>query len=254
MSSRSKEKKVLLFGKTGEGKSTIGNMLVSGNLDAPKFPMGDGMAGVTSTATEERGRGYHVVDTVGLGEETESERKDATELIHQYLKKTKGAYSHIIFVKHAGRFDELDHEIWRTFLEVFKGAEPAFMVVLTSCSDPEKWYAANRGELHERYGSARRFAFVDFPPVHQNSRMEVINVDTRNDSLERLEKAINFAFTENFCQNFEPSYTRLDDLHLLRRAQAIWDILKDVIKILNKSIKKKLSWQRINCRSTDRTV
>lgn len=40
--------KVLLFGKTGEGKSTLANMLVSGSLENPLFNIGSGLEGVTS--------------------------------------------------------------------------------------------------------------------------------------------------------------------------------------------------------------
>lgn len=62
--------KIVLFGKTGEGKSTIANALVTGGLDDVQFPMSDKLQGCTKEIKTASGRGWSVTDTVGLGEAT----------------------------------------------------------------------------------------------------------------------------------------------------------------------------------------
>lgn len=53
-----------------------------------------------------------------------------------------------MFVKSAGRYDELDKTIyiWRIFLEVFGGSatQPAFDLVVTKCANPANWGHENK--------------------------------------------------------------------------------------------------------------
>jgi hypothetical protein len=227
------EKKVLVFGRTGDGKSTLANMLVAGTLRNPRFKIGDGMAGVTVECEVGHGRNYAVIDTVGLGEETEGEALDPTNLIYNFLKRTRGEYSHILFVKAAGRLDKLDKEIWRIFLEVFKGAEPAFAVVVTKCPNAVKWSADNKEPLENMYRECQgRFAFVDFPPVNARPDTEAALEEDRQQSLQRLDATLDSLFRKNSLQYYKPEYAELDDSSLRKRAKEIFKFVLAIAKAL----------------------
>ncbi|CAK9267569.1 unnamed protein product [Sphagnum jensenii] len=61
--------KILLFGRTGSGKSTIANMMIKGNLDSPLlFETSSGVRGKTISFQKKENDKYMVVDTVGFGE------------------------------------------------------------------------------------------------------------------------------------------------------------------------------------------
>lgn len=226
-------KKVLLFGKTGEGKSTLANMLVRGGLHDPLFRMGDGICGVTDECQANTGRGYCVVDTVGLGEETESERKNAEETIYRFLKDSRGQYSHILFVKSAGRFDELDKEIWMIFQKLFAGANQAFAVVVTKCDKPDKWLSENQETLREAYKECNnRFVCVNFPPLEtEEPELEVLLEKKRKTSLEELENSLSRFFAENKHSYYHPTYTEMSDEDLRTMASNLWNY---VVKVAEK--------------------
>lgn len=228
------EKKVLVFGRTGDGKSTLANMLVAGTLRNPRFKIGDGMAGVTVECEVGHGRNYAVSDTVGLGEETEGEAQDPTNLIYNFLKRTRGEYSHILFVKAAGRVDKLDKEIWRIFLEVFKGAEPAFAVVVTKCPNAVKWSADNKEPLEKMYRECHgRFAFVDFPAVDNvRADTDAALEEGRQESLQRLDATLDSLFRKNSFQYYKPEYADLKDSSLRKRAKEIFKFVLAIAKAL----------------------
>uniref|UniRef100_A0A7I4AYV9 G domain-containing protein n=1 Tax=Physcomitrium patens TaxID=3218 RepID=A0A7I4AYV9_PHYPA len=61
-------KKVILFGKTGSGKSTVSNALVTNGLEQVVFQSSAGFSGCTWAIQTGAGKGWEVIDTVGLGE------------------------------------------------------------------------------------------------------------------------------------------------------------------------------------------
>ncbi len=62
-----RSEKVLLFGRTGSGKSTIAQMLTDGDLDDhPKFQAGSGAKGETRQVQRCEGRGWYVPTLLAL--------------------------------------------------------------------------------------------------------------------------------------------------------------------------------------------
>ncbi|KAL2608615.1 hypothetical protein R1flu_027188 [Riccia fluitans] len=231
-------RRVLIFGKTGSGKSTLANMLVSGGLDEQRFAMGDSMQGVTNKCSTLSGSEYEVTDTVGLGEETDSERKDAKRMIIHFLKITRCSYHHIIFVKRAGRQDKLDTALWKIFLKTFKGDKKAnfhedayrgMVLVLTGCPNPENWLDAEKGHLEENYKEVKkRFIGVDFPPISDDAEVEIHQSRRRSNHLMILKQSLDKLYHENGELAFEPRYSRLNDLELEQFAEKL---LEQILKI-----------------------
>ncbi|KAG0628132.1 hypothetical protein M758_1G003400 [Ceratodon purpureus] len=206
--SRGGKSTVLIFGKTGDGKSTLANMLVSRALSAShkdKFRIGDGMDGVTTKCKMAEGNNYKVIDTVGLGED-ETGRKTAEDIILEFLNRTKHEYSHVIFVKDACRMDNLDRAIWQIFLKIFGSMQPAFVVVISKTPNPpEQWFAKNHDMLLQEYSECnRRFVCVDFPPIDRE--LEFRNQKTREDSLQHLLNYLDQMRRENGYRTFRPEY------------------------------------------------
>lgn len=115
-------KTVLLFGKTGSGKSTVANVLVTGGMEREVFKSSDGVNGCTRKLQIASGRGWTVVDTVGLGGvDTESVGEmEAKEMLANFLKGVQNRYSHVIYVVKFDRITTLDVVVWEAFLRVQK--------------------------------------------------------------------------------------------------------------------------------------
>jgi predicted GTPase len=79
--------KVILFGKTGGGKSTVANSLVTGGIEDVEFTIGHGFSGCTRQVQTSEGRGWTVTDTVGLGEGEVGRvsNEDAEKIILKFL-------------------------------------------------------------------------------------------------------------------------------------------------------------------------
>ncbi|CAM6042195.1 unnamed protein product [Sphagnum compactum] len=122
--------KILLFGRTGSGKSTVANMLIKGNLDSPLlFETSSGIRGKTISFQREENDEYMVVDTVGFGE---VER------------------------------DELDTHLWNFFKKAFEGVEQNFVLLFTHCK--HSTLQENLEEVKARFEGCSKFIAVDFPP------------------------------------------------------------------------------------------
>lgn len=93
--------KIILFGRTGSGKSTVAQMLTSGKISSmSKFKSGSSAIGVTTKIVREEGRGWHVTDTPGFGETKEGSisTDKATRKITKFIRNVCGVYSHFIYV------------------------------------------------------------------------------------------------------------------------------------------------------------
>ncbi|KAG0626284.1 hypothetical protein M758_2G116700 [Ceratodon purpureus] len=217
--------KVILFGRTGAGKSTVSNALVTGSIDGDlKFKIGHGVKGCTSEMTSADGRGWTVTDTVGLGEgqDGQVEDKTAEQKICDFLKQVQGKYSHVIYVKSSkNRMDVIDETIWLTFLRVFKGAEAAFTILFTK--GDEKWLADNWDKLPSWVQELGRHnvLITDIPPVAPRPVQEKRNQQTRRASIEKLDTDLWNLFQSRGGQYEVPDICNMNDAQLVEESSSI---------------------------------
>ncbi|CAM6019466.1 unnamed protein product [Sphagnum balticum] len=158
--------KILLFGRTGSGKSTIANMLIKGNLDSPLlFETSSGIRGKTISFQREENDEYMVVDTVGFGEVergTVSDVEARNRLYDFFTKINETGYNYFAFVCKWGKIDDLDDHLWNFFKKAFEGVEQNFVLLFTKCQDST--LQANLEDVKDSFQGCRKFIAVDFPP------------------------------------------------------------------------------------------
>lgn len=224
--------KVVLFGKTGDGKSTVSNALVTGGIEDLKFTIGHGVKGCTSQMKTDEGRGWTVTDTVGLGEGEGGKvsTEAAEEMILEFLKNVKGEYSHVIYVKSsANRFDVLDETIWKSFKRIFKGAEGAFTVLFTKGT--EEWLEKNWTFLPNWVKDLDKanVLITDIPPISDKKVRESRNQAVRTASIVKLEKDLLNAFQLRGGKYSTPNISRMNESALVAESKSILTYIQEML-------------------------
>ncbi|CAM6085567.1 unnamed protein product [Calypogeia fissa] len=224
-------KKVVLFGRTGDGKSTVANALVVGGVVPVLFKSSDAARGCTCEIQKETGRGWTVTDTVGLGEaETGTiSNTQAKELLTQFLRKVKDEYSHIIFVQRANRVTVMDEMNWLLFKSIFEGAEDAFVILFTSAD--ENWLDENEDKLPKYMAGIRTLA-VDIPPISSRKVTEKRQKVIRDSSIQKLEHDLEEIFKARGYVYSAPTIARLNDAELEEKSSSLMDLVVEAIKRL----------------------
>ncbi|CAM6118930.1 unnamed protein product [Calypogeia fissa] len=195
-SSRPPDKKVILFGQTGDGKSTVANVLVTGGIEQVVFPSGGTGMSCTKSFQIETGRGWTVVDTPVLNEyvtmtegrwdsmSTAETQKAIKAGLKDWLKQTncKDGYSHIIFVSKARRITTIEQFMFHQFCTLFEGAEDAFVFLFTAAT--ELWLDENRDRAPM---TGYPILGTDIPPIHRRPVLEEKLKVIRERSIQKLE-------------------------------------------------------------------
>lgn len=195
--------KVILFGRTGAGKSTIAQMLTRGSLDPSggSFKSSSSARGVTSTIERGEGRGWHVTDTPGFGETKEGKvsTKDAQCILTKFVAETCGIYSHYVYVVKKDRINMYDERLWQFFKMIFEDAESNFSVVVTGCT--MKLSAEDETYLQKTFEKCKNFIFVNFCEIDsEDAELEEENKEERASSLVELEDGLGrLGVAEEMC-------------------------------------------------------
>ncbi|CAM6116207.1 unnamed protein product [Calypogeia fissa] len=223
------EKKVVLFGRTGDGKSTVANALVTGGIDHVVFPFSDSATGCTAEIKTASGRGWTITDTVGLGEaETGTiTNAQAREMLTTFLKKVKDDYSHIIFIQKANRVTIMDEMNWLLFTQIFEGAEDAFVILFTAAD--EKWLDENRDKLPTYMDGVETLA-VNIPPVSNRKVTEKRHKEIREKSIKKLEEDLIKSFDLRGNKYSTPTIARMNDEQLEEKSKSLMQFIVDAIK------------------------
>lgn len=200
MSTVQQQKKILLFGKTGDGKSTIANMLVSGKVDG-KFAAGDSFAAVTEQTKEfvsDVDSNWTIIDTVGLiGTDLPENDHKRIHALRKHLAKTHNAIDILCYVKKASKFTRADELSWLAFHTLFTNPNYHHNVLLAFTSCRTGWLVENKDAINEFFAVPNcpqeryRSVGVDFPPSDSDddlieSRLE----EKRQASLKALKEAM----------------------------------------------------------------
>lgn len=224
-------KKVILFGKTGSGKSTVSNALVTNGLEQVVFQSSAGFSGCTWAIQTGAGKGWEVIDTVGLGESSAGKvnSENAESLVLDFLKKVKSSYSHIIYVKSGvERFDIVDEKIWQTFKYVIAGAEDSFIVLITHQN--RAWLDSKFDALPQwvRLLGRDRILVTDIPPIDQDSEAEEDIRPIRQDAIKRLEENLTRLFIDRGSLYFTPHIASMSESSLMETARSILDFITEM--------------------------
>ncbi|MCX9157785.1 GTPase domain-containing protein [Niveibacterium sp. 24ML] len=179
--------RVLVFGSTGVGKTSLCNLLAG-----RKQPSHNGALGVTSqTHTYNpfklRGRQVVIVDTVGLHESqhgTVPPEKAAAQIL-ELLSQSKDGFSLIIHVAKVGRITQERDQDYKFFVEKMCDRKIPVLHVLTGAENEapkmQSWVESNR-EAFGRFGYAEIIAVCcasggpleqHYAPLRRASRAQV---------------------------------------------------------------------------------
>ncbi|CAI2166224.1 10607_t:CDS:1 [Funneliformis geosporum] len=155
---------MVLFGLTGQGKSSIANMMVQGDIRHKdnKFVVNDDAVGASATIQCNSNDKFIVHDTIGVGETKSGSvpHKEAVKRIRNYFSLYKKPLNYIAFVKKKGRFTEEDRKMYKIFREVFEGGEKNFIIIITNSG--QKWVEKYSNTIKENLGD-HPIIPVDFP-------------------------------------------------------------------------------------------
>src|SRR5947207_3210126 len=116
---------IILIGRTGSGKSTLGNVLVNkdNNFEEVVFKVGDYGVSETEYMKKEKfesgGIKYNIIDTIGIGD-TKLDEKIVAERIAEAAHSVKDGLNQVLFVVD-NKFDEQEKLVYDLLKEVIFG-------------------------------------------------------------------------------------------------------------------------------------
>eukprot|EP01115_Flamella_aegyptia_P013102 TRINITY_DN6814_c0_g1_i2.p1 TRINITY_DN6814_c0_g1~~TRINITY_DN6814_c0_g1_i2.p1 ORF type:complete len:241 (-),score=60.22 TRINITY_DN6814_c0_g1_i2:49-738(-) len=144
------QKRNIVLGKTGAGKSTLANKITGSDT----FPVSSSIQSVTRKATHtevkvndsDRGIEYQfkVVDTVGLFDTRISNRTILNEVKTYFRDKVPEGVNLVIFVFKNGRFTREEQETFQFIIDNFKEEiSDISLLVITGCDNEDEQGRAN---------------------------------------------------------------------------------------------------------------
>jgi len=200
-------KKILLIGRTGNGKSTLANVLTGHN----KFMEGEFAVSQTKktqiTEFKEGGIKYQIVDTVGIG--------DTKMTLDEVLRKlalmgysVKDGLSQIFFVTDGklAKEAEATYDLLRKVVFDEKIAEYTTIVRTNFigfrnedvCKEEKKEMTESSGEFKWLIEKCNEIIFVDNPPITGDEDEKELNEKRREDSKKNFVKTFGKYLSRRF--------------------------------------------------------
>jgi len=200
-------KNILLIGRTGGGKSTLGNVLINKNDEFEEtFKESSSSFSVTKKVEEalveidisrdgsEKVK-YRIIDTIGIGDTELTPQGVLVKLAEMATRVKNEGLNHILFVTQ-GRFTKEEIEAYDLLSSVIfdRDVLKYTTVVRTNfpnfedaeaCANDRAQLRMQNAELAHILGSVNVF-YVDNPPLEGRPRVIELNKETREESRKRL--------------------------------------------------------------------
>jgi len=220
-------KTILLIGRTGNGKSTLANVLLARKDESGNFKeiFGESAGSVSETKKvqieefEEEGIKYRIIDTVGIG--------DTKMTLDQVLRKlalmgyaVKDGLSQILFITDGRMANEAKSTYDLLEKVVFDDNIADYTTIIRTnfaefwneknCKEEEKKMIKRSGEFKDLIERCNRIIYVDNPPVNISIKSaEDIGKNKKYEGLEDLNKKkrevsrkILLDHLKNVCQSY----------------------------------------------------
>jgi len=213
---------IILIGRTGNGKSTLGNVLINRNGRFEEvFSEGEfGVSQTHETKTEdfwENGIRYRIIDTVGIGD-TEMTEQQVLYKIAEAAYKVRDGLNQVLFVTR-GRFTKEEIFTYNLLREIIFDADIVNYTTIvrtnfsnfrnsSKCETDRAKMIGENPELSEVIRSCRKVVHVDNSPMNIDDELE-LSVNERKREESRSKMLVHL--TTNCYFNYKPR--NLDDLN-----------------------------------------
>ncbi len=221
----SNEYRVLVFGTSGVGKTSLCNELA--NPEKPR-EVSDSAKGVTFESYvydppfDLAGTPCFLTDTVGLNEGsggTFDPREALKELVTLLLNSEAG-YSLLIHVMSKGRILQIHEDNYKFFVQTIAGSKIPVILVVTGCEDTNpmsKWADGNSQEFEKRGLIYEKIVCTSFAKSEDDPFLEQIYATKRRESCVNVTDAISDCAAKNPIRLYET------DADLWRLVKFVWN-------------------------------
>lgn len=184
--------KVLVFGSTGSGKTSLCNA-VSGQ----SYPTASSARGVTFQSTmyppfRSNGNWYSLTDTVGLNESSDG-TVSSDESIAQIIKlihNSRDGYNLLVHVMRAPRITQSHVDNYKFFSEKLAGSNIPTILVVTGCENEEPMDAWARKNSKEFQKGGMNYVGIFATCFAEGGKLEAAYAPLRKESSKLVLKAI----------------------------------------------------------------
>lgn len=250
---------LLLIGRTGNGKSTLANVLTNTN----QFKESSSSISETKSIQFEKFNSslngkeiiYKVIDTIGIGD-TKLSDKEVLLKIAEVSQELKDGICQILFVTN-GRFTDSEIEAYNVMKEVLFGEEITKYITIVrtnfdkfedkkSCEEDKQKIHDENPSLSEILKNCNGIIYVSNPSVNENQRELAIKLATE---LRGVSRDIIINHLTYNCGNYHP--TKLNELseriksymtekEILEKRLEEEIVEKETLKKLTENLEKKI--------------
>lgn len=187
-------RRVLVFGETGAGKTSMVNTLTGQNCRVSSSAVGCTFETTYYTPVRLGGYLYEFIDTVGLNEGSAGTVKSekALKSLYDLIRKNAAGFNILIMVIKADRITQLMQNNYELFVSLLVNGKIPVILVVTRCENEktlDSWPKNNKMHLDD-YGMKFVTIIGSVWLIGQNSILESVYQQMRKESKEKVVEAL----------------------------------------------------------------